>query len=369
MHVSFDDGGSWQPLQLNLPVVPITDLAVQGSDLVASTQGRSFWILDDISPLRQWSTAAETTATLFDPSPVYRQRQAGGGGGEGATGAYARGQNPPPGALIYFYLPTPPAGPVTLTILDAAGTSLRQVGFETSAAPGRGPAPGSAPVARQGLNRFVWDMRYPDGSAPPPKTIMFGGSTRGPLAPPGIYTVRLDAGGTSVTRTLAVGRDPRLSATDADLQQQFEFLIRVRDRVSAANDAANRILAVQSGLAGILAPSAARLPPALGRDARALDKELTSVLDALVQMKIQSGNDVLTYAIGLGNRLATVGSTVASAENRPTDQAMAAYEELSTAIGAQLARLDELLGSRLAAVNKQLKAAGQPPVETASRRP
>ena len=148
VYVSFDAAASWQSLQLNLPAVPITDLAVRNVDLVASTQGRSFWILDDISPLRQWNPAAENTPTvLFEPSPVYRQRQQGFGGGEAASGQAAQGLNPAPGAHIYFHLRERPSAPIALTLLDSAGKPIKRfmlepdgssVGAETMARPGRG---------------------------------------------------------------------------------------------------------------------------------------------------------------------------------------------------------------------------------------
>ena len=372
VYVSFDAAASWQSLQLNLPAVPITDLAVRNVDLVASTQGRSFWILDDISPLRQWNPAAENTPTvLFEPSPVYRQRQQGFGGGEAASGQAAQGLNPAPGAHIYFHLRERPSAPIALTLLDSAGKSIKRfmlepdgssVGAETMA------RPGPRPVAREGLNRFVWDLRYPDAGAQPEKTLLFGASLRGPMAPPGRYTVSLEVDGRTVSQALEIRIDPRGSTTEADLKQQFDFLIRVRDRVTAAHETANRILAIQPQLREV----ADALPTGAGdmaTEARAIDRELGSILAALVQMKIQSGNDVLSYPIGLANRIATVGTAVSGADARPTDQAQTAFDEVSAAIDTQLSRLTTVLGSRLTKLNKQLTAAGRRPVETGGRQP
>jgi hypothetical protein len=234
---------------------------------------------------------------------------------------------------------------VTLALLDPAGQPIRNF----------------ATAARQGLNRFVWDLRYPDAVDPPAGTVLFGGSTRGPLAPPGRYAVRLDVDGRTATQPLDIRRDPRLSTTDADLQQQFDLLIRIRDRVTATHDAANRILAIRARLARLgEASSRAR---GISDAAQALDAELASILDALVQMKIRSGNDVLSYPIRLNNQIASVGSVVAGGEARPTDQAVAAFRELTTALDAELARLNAALDAPLTRLNEQLKIAGQPPID------
>jgi hypothetical protein len=279
--------------------------------------------------------------------------------------------NPAPGANIYFYLRQRPSSPIALTMLDSAGTQIKRFTLEpegSSAGAGATTRPGSPLVAREGLNRFVWDLRYPDAGPPPQKTILFGASLNGPLAPPGRYTVALEVDGRTIRQLVEIRMDPRLSTTEADLKQQFDFLIRVRDRVTSAHEAANRILAIQPRLR-----EAADTSPAGARDvsaeARAIERELGSILDSLVQMKIQSGNDVLSYPIGLANRIATVGTAVSAADGRPTDQAQAAFDELSAAIDTQLARLTAVLGSRLTTLNKQLTAAGRRPVETGGRQP
>jgi hypothetical protein len=218
------------------------------------------------------------------------------------------------------------------------------------------------------LNRFVWDLRFPDAAPPPEKTLLFGASLRGPLAPPGRYTVTLEVDGRTVSQALEIRTDPRLSTTEADLKQQFEFLIRVRDRVTAAHETANRILAIQPQLREVADAS----PTGAGdmaAEARAIERELGSILASLVQMKIQSGNDVLSYPIGLANRIATVGTAVSGADARPTDQAQTAFDEVSAAMDTQLSRLTTVLGSRLTKLNKQLTAAGRRPVETRSRQP
>src|SRR5581483_11877271 len=199
-YVSFDDGANWQPLQLNLPVVPITDLDVHGSDLVASTQGRAFWILDDLSTIRQLTSDVSSSAQyLFKPRETVRFRS-GGGGGAGASAA--AGQNPPSGVVIAYYLKDAPSDGVSIEILDRGGRAIRTFRSRDAASgaargggeegrraflgapPSRSIVPGAA-----GLNQFEWDMRIPDASLPPAGTNLFGGTVRGPLVVPGAYQV------------------------------------------------------------------------------------------------------------------------------------------------------------------------------------
>jgi hypothetical protein len=175
--------------------------------------------------------------------------------------------------------------------------------------------------------------------------------------------VKLTAGGTTVSRPLRIVRDPRLPVTDAELQQQFTLLMRVRDGVSAANDAATRILDLRTQLEPLAGGDAP-----VARVAAALDKKLGAILDNLVQMRIRNSNDVLSYPVRLNNQIASVGSAVASAEAPPTDQSVAALGELSKDLDAQLLELDRTLEKDLAQLNASLKAAGRLPVKAASRR-
>lgn len=360
--VSFNAGAAWEPLQLNLPAVPITDLALRDNDVVAATQGRSFWVLDDITPLRHWQDASASDATtLYPPSVVYRRRQGGFGGGDGGAPS-GLGQNPPSGALVYFRVSGSPTT-VALTFLDAQGAAIRRIPLASPPAAGGAGTPGgpARPTVRPGLNRFVWDLRYPDASPQPSGTVMFGGSTRGPLAPPGRYTVRLEADGRSFDQPMEIRRDPRLPWTDADLQRQFDLSIRIRDRVTAAHEAARKILELRRRLAPVTAVSSKMAAPIVSAG-KALDRDLADILEALVQMRIRDGNDVLSYPIRLNNRIASVGAVVGSADAPPTDQAVAAFDELSKELDVVLARLDGI-GTRLAALNDQLRAAGQTTIE------
>ncbi|MEP6991470.1 MAG: hypothetical protein ABJA80_11130 [bacterium] len=245
MYVSFDDGGHWHPLQLNLPVTPVTDIVVHRQDLVLSTQGRSFWILDDLAPLQQMTEAVTAEpAHLFAPRTTTRYRyRAGFGGAEADRGVSDDApQYPPAGAMIDYWLASP-AGPVSLDILDARGTVIRHVTSDSVRGPsGRVGAPELPTHA--GLNRFIWDMTWP-GPWTPNATQR---SRSGPMVAPGTFSARLTAGGTSTTQPLVITADPRVTRdgiTQAILESQLAFNLKVRDLVSDANHAAERLRAAK----------------------------------------------------------------------------------------------------------------------------
>ena len=254
MYVSFDDGDHWQPFQLNLPVVPINDIKVFRQDLLVATQGRSFWIVDNLTPLHQAAAPLATSpATLLRPRDAYRMRYAAGGGFGRGRGPSAP-QYPPPGAMIDYFLSTPASGAVTLDVLDESGKVVRSFSSESGSGGEAQPAGGgeeeedaprrARPAPRlskeRGLNRFVWDLSYPgarDGTTGRP-----GGG--GPTAVPGRYQVRLTVAGASQIQPLMVREDPRAAkdgVTLADLREQFAHNMRVRDVVSDVNRAVARL--------------------------------------------------------------------------------------------------------------------------------
>jgi photosystem II stability/assembly factor-like uncharacterized protein len=269
--VSFDDGRRWYPLQLNLPHTPITDMKVHRKDLVLSTQGRSFWILDDLTPLHQIGdrvTAAR--GHLFRPRAAYRIRYSTrfGGAESERPPAPDEPQYPPPGANIDYWLSGGPTVPVTLEILDGPGRIVRSFSSEAPAARAgqdsgavrrEDEAGMSAPPserlgtmrlpADQGFNRFVWDFAYPGpADANPQRT-----GRNGPLAPPGSYRVRITSGDWTATQPLELRMDPRLvrdGVTIADLRAQLEHNLRVRDMVTEVNQAVARLQRAKRRLQG-----------------------------------------------------------------------------------------------------------------------
>ena len=362
MYITFDDGENWQSLQLNLPVVPITDLAIhkREKDLVAATQGRAFWVLDDLTMLHQVADAAKADAYLFKPENAYRM--AGGGGGGGGRPAGALGQNPPGGAVIYYYSKTKPASEVTLEILDATGKSINKFTSRASTGPsapaaseeqgffgGGGPrrVPGEA-----GLNRFVWDLRYPEATRFP-GLIMWAGNTSGPRVAPGTYQVKLTVDGKTMTQSFEVTKDPRLETTQADFAKQLDLLLKIREKFSETSEAILQIREARKQIEDIT--NRVKEQPngkAVFEAASSLKAKLTAVEEELYQTKNQSSQDPLNYPIRLNNKLAALMGVAGGSDSAPTDQTYAVFEELVGKINAQLKKLDDVMRTDLPAFNK-----------------
>ena len=376
--VSFDDGARWQSLQLNLPPVPVHDLVVKDDDVVLGTHGRSFYILDDVSALRQLRPEVVAKAAhLFVPSPAYRAGGATvtywlGQAGQAVTLEFLDAQ----GVVIQSYssaAATPPAAPLEdPRAAQARADSLRDLGvLPRSLAAGRVPSAGAGGGTPQafsgfgraprvgttgGLNRFTWNLRYPDASRFE-NLIMWAAGTAGPFAPPGIYRVRLTAGTRTETQEFRVLKDPRSDATQADLDEQFRFMIAIRDKVTEANDAVQRIRSLKAQLAERQRLAGNR-GGALERMARPLVDELSAVEREIYQVRNESGQDPLNFPIRLNNKIAALLGLVGNAEARPTRQAREVFQILSDSLAIQTRRLESVLGGALPRLNRELERLG-----------
>jgi len=378
MYVSFDNGDRWQSLQLNLPIVPITDLAIQKREreLVVATQGRSFWILDDLSLLHQFMDAGGLTSIgetrLFQPRDSYRMA-AGGGGPLPPTATL--GRNPANGVVVYYSLKSKPATSVEIEFLDSTGKSIRKFTQRVpregeTAAPGAPAAPageggfggGGAPPPvpiEVGLNRFVWDTRYPD-AVRFPGMILWAGETRGPKLPPGRYQVKLTVDGTALTQNFEIKADPRLTTAPADYAKQLELGLKIRDKLSETHNGIIQIRDVRKQVEDLLK----RVPQSkpINEAGTALNKKLTMIEEALYQTKNQSNQDPLNYPIRLNNKLAALGGVVGSAEAAPTAQSYAVYDEVVMAIDAELQKLSQIIKTDVPAFNQLVRDQNIPAV-------
>jgi photosystem II stability/assembly factor-like uncharacterized protein len=365
VYVSIDGGGRWQSLQLKLPVVPVTDMVVKDGDLVISTQGRGFWILDDISPLRQVSaTLASTDAFLLAPRPAIRFF----GGVKPRPGA---APNPPNGALLSYWLKAEPKEKeeITIEILDANGRTIRRLSNlakgEEDEKKGEGNDDGAAPKtlpAKAGLNRFAWDL-----SAEAPTKIkgmiLWGSLPDGPVVVPGTYTARLSVAGKTASETFEVRKDPRVTTSDADLQKQYALLLKIRDRLSEAHDAILKLRAVRDqATAAVDRAKGSSHEKAVADAAEALKKKLTAVEEALYQTKNKAEEDPLNFPIRLNNKLSLLAGVVGSADAAPTDNSYVVFDDLSARIGAELTRLADVLGMDLPAFNRLVREKDVPAV-------
>ncbi|MEM7111718.1 MAG: glycosyl hydrolase [Chloroflexota bacterium] len=386
IYVSFNDGDSWQSLQLNLPVSPVYDLKIKNNDLVVGTHGRSFWILDDITPLHQISDEMMGSKLhLFQPRDAVRPVPIlfeGWDNPRPGKNYYASftdiaahyathndenvierkfldaGDNPPSGTIITYYLAQAPTEALSLTILDGAGNEIRT--FTTKPADADDKKDREASVvyltAHQGMNRFVWDMRYP------PTTRVKGKEASavamsGPVAVPGSYQARLSLGATSMTQSFAVLADPRVTTSQEDFQAQFDMLIAIRDKISECNDTVNRVLDIQKQIDGWLE----RLG---GKDAKvkeageSLKKTLKAALDPIMVAGLKDGVAALNHGMRLAAKLGNMAPVVYSADFKPSQGATAVFAELSDRIDEQMTQIQAVLEGDVIRFSQLVQEAG-----------
>ena len=374
VYVSFDDGAHWQSLRLNLPTTPIHDLTVKDSDLIVATHGRAFWILDDISPLRQMTaTTASEEAHLYEPVPAVRFR----GPGFTLPATVPVGANPPNGAVIDYFLKTAPKEKeeVTLEILDAQGKLVRKY---SSKKVGGGKSaddeefdierPGEKLPSEAGLNRFTWDMHY-EAPTTVPGAVTWGGRPEGPLVPPGKYQVKLTVAGKSHTASVEISKDPRVPASQADLEKQAEFALRIRDRITAGHEAVNQIRSVRGQIESLKKRLSANAnAKSVLEAADALIKKMNDVEEKIIQPKSKSGEDPLNYPIQAADQLVALQGTVESADAAPTSQSAPVFEALNARLEAQLNAWHEIESKDLAALNTLIQKNNIPAIAPAAEK-
>jgi photosystem II stability/assembly factor-like uncharacterized protein len=370
IYVSFNGGDNWQSAQLNLPVVPITDLAFQKRDkeLVVATQGRAFWVLDELPLLYQLADGQglKEDAHLFQPKDAIRKA----GGGFHLPSTAPVGQNPPSGASVYYWLKDKPKGDITLEFLDGGGKLVKSLSSREPAKPKKEPGAeeeeespfGRGPVekipAEKGLNYFEWDLHYPDATKFP-GMILWAGSVRGPLVTPGAYTARLTVDGKAQSQTFEVKKDPRIGTTPEEFARQLEVAMQMRDKLSATNQAVIDIRDMRKQLDEY----ADRAKNQKVMDsAKALAKKLTEVEGALYQTRNRASEDPLNFPIMLNNKLASLLADVEMSDSAPTSQQDTVYEDLASKINAELRKLGALTKTEVPQFNKLVRDENVPAV-------
>jgi photosystem II stability/assembly factor-like uncharacterized protein len=376
VYVSFDDGDHWQPLQLNLPHTSMRDLTIHGDDLIVGTHGRSFWILDDITPLRQLSLErAAAPVTLFAPQTAIRFRW-NRNTDTPLPPEIPAGKNPPDGAIIDYYLAGASDSPVTLEILDAANHLVRRYSrsdkpepIEKIAAANPIPMywvrPPQTLSSAAGMHRFVWDMHFPPPEALNrefPISAIIHDTPQYPLgafALPGSYTVKLTVAGRSYTQPLTVKMDPRIKTSEGDLRKQFEMEMGA---VAGMNESFEALQQVRSIRAQLMDRSrvAKSLPASLTEGIQALDKE-TADLEGAARNAFfgipPAGKQPENFST-LNQHFGTLLSIADSADAAPTTQATAAYLELESTLNGLLTQWKKLQQSDITALNALLKQSG-----------
>jgi hypothetical protein len=405
--VSIDDGKHWERLQSNLPVVPVYDMVVKDTELVVATHGRSFWILDDLTPLRQLAEeVTQSPGHLFEPPATYRrylQWSARGfrsetsknymiGLGAAATfyedklsqGGRTRryidaGEGPPAGVVIHYLLKDVPTEEITLTILDNQGeeistfvSSSEECGETTE---DRDAELLDAGAKRhlstdQGLNRFVWDMRYPDAKevtenlTEKPENSL-DRENNGPLAPPGVYQAKLKVGDRSYTQSFELLKDPRVSATQGDFEAQFGLWCDIRDKISETHEGINLLRRIRQQVEEWKrrAKEANNAECAeISEAADALLEKLKAIEIELIQTEPEAETGRLRMPVRLNTKLGDLTSVVSCVDAAPPKQAYDVFEHLSGMVDEQLSKLQSLIEADVAEFNALVNAANLPAV-------
>lgn len=366
VYVSFDDGARWQPLQLKLPLVPVTDLAVKDGDLIASTQGRGYWILDHIAVLHQVEPkSAAEPVVLYAPTvaqrvPLFRADDAA---------SRKMGTNPHRGLVLQYVLRDEPAKDTEakIEIFDATGAVIRTYTRE--------PAEGAEDEDRdepqleedlrqvpleKGGNVFAWDLSHPPATRFP-GLILWNDGLEGPVALPGKYSAKLTVGNWSGTVPFEIAPDPRTKASAADLAAQFELVRGIRDQLTRMHSEIGRLRDVSKQLDTLLKRIGDEEKTVALRDAaKALKEKLVAVEEALYQTKNQSQQDPLNFPVRLNDKLAGVLNLASRGDFAPTDSMIAVRNELTKKIDAQMDELTKLMGAGLADVNRLAREAEVP---------
>ena len=394
IYVSFDTGAHWQSLQLNLPIVPIHDLVIKDNDLIVATHGRSFWILDDITPLREISaTVQQSSVHLFTPRTTTRYMTVGGFSQVPASGKFYRrtgvtvitarrkqkangetidinldaGQNPPDGVIVNYYLQEKPEEEVKLTFLDAQGQEIRSFSSEEPPKDASKPANGTEKKERRvakeaGANRFVWDMRYP-GASKVDGFVGPEGVLQGPVIAPGNYQVRLSIGDTAHTVAFELRKDPRVTATQQALEAQCALRLRIRDKLTETHDAINKLRDIKQQIADWMRRSNGQEGhEKLQEASKDVLAKLSAIEEELIQVKAKTRQDTLNHPAKLNAKLAALTGVVSSADAAPTQQMYELFDDLSARIDAQLQQLHTTLETNVTAFSTLIREMGLPAI-------
>ncbi|MGB5507728.1 WD40/YVTN/BNR-like repeat-containing protein, partial [Robiginitalea sp.] len=342
MYISFDDGASWKPFQLNLPIVPITDLTIKDDNLIVATQGRSLWILDDLTVLHQLEEASKnSSAILYKPKDSYRTK-----GGTTSTPSLTAGQNPPNGVVTHFYMKDfSEKDSVSLTYTTMAGDTLAH--YSTFA-----KEKNKKLVVKKEGNTHVWDTRG-KGAERLDGMILWWANLEGAKAVPGTYKVHLNTGDQTLTQEFKIIPDPRAEVSVADMQAQYDFISDVNGTVDRAHQSIKKIRGVNTQLDAFITQYEGNEATAdLVARAEKMKEGFGEIEKALYQTQNRSGQDPLNFPIRLTNKLAHLNSLVSLDDFPPTAQDIAVKTELTTEINKQLKAFDQMVDSEITSFNK-----------------
>ena len=342
MYISYNYGANWKKFQLNLPMVPITDMTIKNNDLVVATQGRSFWVLDDLTLAQSYHQGINSSQVqLFPINESYRMH------GYIDSNIKNGGMNPPNGVVINFYIKEPNDSiPFVIDIFDKSGKSIKTVSTK--------PKDKEAKLeVKPGMNRFVWDMQY-EPAEKIEGMILWNGSIGGPKAAPGAYHVWAHYRKDSTPASFEIKADPNFKITNEEYQQQVAFLLQVRDKFSEIQKAIKNIRSLRSQINDLMAKVDTNNVKELKILGDTINKKMTVIEEALYQTKAKAGEDILNYPMRLNDRMAALYNVASSGNNAPTRQVLDAYAELAAEADVQLNKLKNIVSGDLAIFNKMI---------------
>ena len=347
MYISYDDGANWKPFQQNLPIVPVTDLTIKENDLIVATQGRAFWVLDDLTMVQEREPAAQMNIDVFSVNAAYRYD------GFQNTNAKNAGMNPPNGAVInYRVKELTDSTKLSIDILDKNKKLIKT--FSTDAKEKEDKV-----ELNKGFNQFVWNMNYPpaekiDG------LILWHGAVPGPKAAPGQYFYKIKTGKDSSSGSFVIKANPVYNIPQQDYEAQFDFLITLRDKFSDIQKAIKNIRDIRKQLNDFVDKQGKDCPKDIKQQADTINKQMTVIEDALHQTKAKSGQDVLNFPIRLDDKISGLYDFASSGNNAPAKQVIDAYAELSGQANVQLDKLKKIMEEDLLKFNQLIREKALP---------
>lgn len=356
MYISYDDGATWKPFQQNLPVVPITDLTIKENDLIVATQGRAFYVIDDLSTVQNMNSGvANKPLYVFPVEPVYRMTSGGERGSFGGTPRNV-GTNPPTGVVLnYFVKNADDSTKATLTVMDASHKEIKSFTRDAKEANKKFDV-------NKGMNQALWNLRYAE-SEPIEGMILWNGNPGGIVAAPGNYFARIKVGKDSAEVPFTVRPDPNYKLTQADYETQFAFLKTVQDKFNETQKALRDIRALRSQINEFITRQGKDSVKEVKAMADSINKKLTAVEETLYQTKAKSGQDVLNYPIKLNDKLSGVFDVANSGNAAPNKQVREVYNDLAQQIDAQLAKLKTIKEKDVPAFNELIRQKALPVIK------
>ncbi len=353
LYISYDDGANWFRFQNNLPLVPITDITIKNNDLILATQGRSFWILDDLSVLQEMNFAiAKTNLFVFTVRDVYK---IGGFQNDKPVNA---GKNPAAGVVINYFINAEPdtAAVLTIQFMDEKGQLINTFASNSDKKE-------LQIKAIKGLNQFSWNFDYPAAEIIEGLSL-WNGTPGAPSAAPGKYTANIKFGNDSLLMGFKILPDPNLSSTVADYQAQFDLLIQIRDKFNETQKALKEIRSIKTQVNEYVSKLGNKAPQALKDSVEQITKKLTTIEETLYETKNASTQDMLNYGIKLNDKLAGLYNVVSSGNSKPSKQSYEVYEYLSGEINKELEKLKAIKETDIQQINDMIRNAELPAIIT-----